>query len=73
MMNSTVIIISLCLIGLGISLMVLRDYRTMKRATRKDKNSVEQFINELDNHDPTCYDQFIATNNEGVSNERGND
>jgi hypothetical protein len=59
--NSTIIIISLCLIGLGISLMIIRDYRNMRRATRKDKNSVEQFINELDNHDPTCYDQFIAT------------
>jgi hypothetical protein len=60
-MNSIEIIITMSLIGLGLSLMVIRDYRMMKRVTRKNKNSVEQFINELDNHDPTCYDQFIAT------------
>ena len=59
--NIDVVVGSLALIGAGLSAMVIRDYRHMKRVTRKDKNSVEQFINELDSHDPTCYDQFIAT------------
>jgi len=60
-MNSIEIIITSALIVSGLSLMIIRDYRNMRRATRKDKNLVEQFINELDSHDPTCYDQFIAT------------
>ena len=71
--NIDVVVGSLALIGAGLSAMVIRDYRTMKRVTRKDKNSVEQFINELDNHDPTCYDQFIATNDEGEGSEQSKD
>jgi len=67
-MNSTIIIISLCLIGLGISLMVIRDYRTMKRVTRKDKNS-DQFLLNLDSHDPTPYGKLLGTNDEGDSDE----
>ena len=59
--NIDVVVGSLALIGAGLSAMVIRDYRHMKRVTRKDKNSVEQFINELDSHDPTCYGQFIPT------------
>jgi hypothetical protein len=63
-MNSTEIIITIGLIGLGISLMVIRDYRTMKRATRKDKNSNEFLLN-LDLHDPTPYAKLLGTNDEG--------
>jgi hypothetical protein len=59
--NIDVVVGSLALIGAGLSAMIIRDYRHMKRVTRKDKNSVEEFIQELDGHDPTCYDQFIPT------------
>jgi hypothetical protein len=71
-MNSTIIIISLCLIGLGISLMVIRDYRTMKRVTRKDKNS-DQFLLNLDSHDPTPYGKLLGINDEGEGSEQSKD
>jgi len=66
MNNAQIIIGSLVLIGAGLSAMVIRDYRYMKRAVREHKSAkVEQFIQDLDNHPPTCYDQIIVINNEG--------
>lgn len=43
--------------------MIARDYWNMRRATRKDKNSVETYIRNLDLHDPTPYDKLIAKHN----------
>ena len=71
-MNSTEIIITIGLIGFGISLMVIRDYRTMKRATRKDKNS-DEFLLNLDSHDPTPYAKLLGTNDEGDGCEQSKD
>ena len=64
MTDTDIIVASLALIGGGFSLMVIRDYRAMKRATRKNKNSVQQFIQELDNHDPTQYGKFAVSKGE---------
>ena len=49
--------------------MVIRDYRNMKRATRKDKNSVEFLLN-FKPHDPTPYDKLLGTNDEGDRSEQ---
>ena len=58
MNNTMIIIISLSLVGLGMSLMIWRDYRNMKRATVKQKD-LSEFLHDLDSHDPTPYDKLV--------------
>jgi hypothetical protein len=70
--NIDVVVGSLALIGAGLSAMVIRDYRTMKRVTRKDKNS-DQFLLNLDSHDPTPYGKLLGINNEGEGSEQSED
>jgi hypothetical protein len=65
--NIDVVVGSLALIGAGLSAMVIRDYRHMKRVTRKDKNS-DEFLLNLDSHDPTPYGKLLGTNDEGDNN-----
>ena len=48
--------------------MIIRDYRNMRRATRKDKNS-DQFLLNLKPHDPTPYGKLLGTNDEGDSDD----
>jgi len=67
-MNNIEIIITSALIVSGLSLMIIRDYRNMRRATRKDKNS-DQFLLNLKPHDPTPYGKLLGTNDEGDSDD----
>lgn len=48
--------LGVALVSMG--LMVWRDFRNMKKALRDDE-TVSKFIQDLDSHDPTPYEEFI--------------
>lgn len=56
---------AILLIFFGFGLMVLRDYRNVKKSIR-NRPHLNEFLDGLDNHDPTPYDKIVGIDQDKV-------